>query len=171
MAYTCCAALILLPHTYVSSQLENPNKKTILCILSIWARSSQKDTQIKIQFPPLRWTPWWQRPHSKTDPLVQPSPDNKFSFSLKETLPPGSSEAWSSLNRPWTGTGRCKAIIQKCGYNEDGQAACECGDELTMKHLLVCPATTLFQRRPVRVQPPSLFDLTNQWTCREKPHT
>ena len=22
---------------------------------------------------------------------------------------------------------------------EDGQAACECGDELTMKHLLVCP--------------------------------
>ena len=64
---------------------------------------------------------------------------HKLSLSLKESLPPGSSEAWSSLNRLRTGTGQCKALIQKWGYNEDGQAACECGDELTMKHLLVCP--------------------------------
>ena len=29
--------------------------------------------------------------------------------------------------------------MQKWGFNEDGQTACECGDDLTMKHLLVCP--------------------------------
>ena len=65
-----------------------------------------------------------------------------LSFSLKESLPPGSSEAWptwSSLNRLRTGTGWCKTLIQKLVYNENGQTACECGDELTMKHLLVCP--------------------------------
>ena len=34
-----------------------------------------------------------------------------------------------------TGTGRCKAIMQKWGYNGDpnGQTTCECGDEQTMK--------------------------------------
>ena len=29
--------------------------------------------------------------------------------------------------------------MQKWGFNEDGQTTCECGDEQTMKHLLVCP--------------------------------
>ena len=28
--------------------------------------------------------------------------------------------------------------MQKWGFNEDGQTTCECGDEQTMKHLLVC---------------------------------
>ena len=60
---------------------------------------------------------------------------HKLSFSLQETLPPGSSEAWSSLNHLRTGTGRCKAPIQKWGYNEDGKAAC---DEMIMRHLVVC---------------------------------
>ena len=67
---------------------------------------------------------------------------HKLSFSPKESLPPGSSEAWptwSSLNRLRTGTGRCKSLMQKWGFNEDGQTTCECGDEQTMKHLLVCP--------------------------------
>ena len=67
---------------------------------------------------------------------------HKLSFSPKESLPPGSSEAWptwSSLNRLRTGTGRCKSLMQKWGFNEDGQTACECGDEQTMTHLLVCP--------------------------------
>ena len=66
----------------------------------------------------------------------------KLSSSPKESLPPGSSEAWptwSSLNRLRTGTGRCKSLMQKWGFNEDGQTTCECGDEQTMKHLLVCP--------------------------------
>ena len=66
----------------------------------------------------------------------------KLSFSPKESLPPGSNEAWptwSSLNRLRTGTGRCKSRMQKGGFNEDGQTTCESGDEQTMKHLLVCP--------------------------------
>ena len=67
---------------------------------------------------------------------------HKLSFSPKESLPPGSSEAWptcSSLNRLRTGTGRCKSLMQKWRFNEDGQTTSECGDEQTMKHLLVCP--------------------------------
>ena len=67
---------------------------------------------------------------------------HKLSFNPKESLPPGSSEAWptwSSLNRLRTGTGRCKSLMQKWGFNEDEQTMCECGDEQTMKHLLVCP--------------------------------
>ena len=67
---------------------------------------------------------------------------HKLSFSPKESLPPGSSETWptwSSLNHLRTGTGRCKSLMQKWVFNEDGQTTCECGDEQTMKHLLVCP--------------------------------
>ena len=67
---------------------------------------------------------------------------HKLSFIPKESLPPGSSETWptwSSLNRLRTGTGRCKSLMQKWGFNEDGQTTCECGNEQTMKHLLVCP--------------------------------
>ena len=67
---------------------------------------------------------------------------HKLLFSPKESLPPGSSEAWptwSSLNRLRTGTGRCKSLIQKWGFKEDGRTTCECGDEQTMKHPLVCP--------------------------------
>ena len=62
---------------------------------------------------------------------------HKLSFSPKESLPPGSSETWP--NRLRTGTGRCKSLMQKWGFNEDGQTTCECGNEQTMKHLLVCP--------------------------------
>ena len=72
---------------------------------------------------------------------IQTTP-HKLSFSPKESLPSGSSETWptgSSLNRLRTGTGRCKSLMQKWGFNEDGQTTCECGDEQTMKHLLVCP--------------------------------
>ena len=67
---------------------------------------------------------------------------HKLSFSSKESLPPGSIETWptwSSLNRLRTGTVRCKSLMQKWGFNADGQATCECGNEQTMKHLLVCP--------------------------------
>ena len=67
---------------------------------------------------------------------------HKLSFSIEEWLPPGSSEAWptwSSLNRLRSGTGRSKALMQKWGSNEDEQTTCECGDEQTMKHMLVCP--------------------------------
>ena len=47
-----------------------------------------------------------------------------LSFSPKKSLPPGSSEVWptwSSLNRLCrpTGTGRCKYLMQKWGFNED----------------------------------------------------
>ena len=42
----------------------------------VWAISGQKETQIKTKLPPFCWTHWWQRPHSKTDPLLQPSPHN-----------------------------------------------------------------------------------------------
>ena len=63
---------------------------------------------------------------------------HKPSFSPKESLPPGSSETlltWSSLNRLRIGTGRCKSLMQKWGFNADGQTTCEWGDE----HILVCP--------------------------------
>ena len=74
---------------------------------------------------------------------------HKLSFSPKESLSPGSSEAWStwsSLNRLRTGTGRCKSLMQTWGFNGYEQTTCECGDEQTMKHLLVCPhtATTVY---------------------------
>ena len=67
---------------------------------------------------------------------------HQLSFSPKESLPPGSSEAWSTwsgLNRLRTGTGRCNSLMQQWGLNEDEQTTCECGDAQTMKHLLVCP--------------------------------
>ena len=40
---------------------------------------------------------------------------HKLSFGLNESLPSGSSEAWSSLNPVWTGTGRCrpKVLVNK----------------------------------------------------------
>ena len=74
MTYSCCAEL---PPLHISDgqshpSLRNTNKKTS----SLWAKSNQKETQIKAQLHPLCWTPWWQRPHSKTDSLVQPSLDN-----------------------------------------------------------------------------------------------
>ena len=43
---------------------------------------------------------------------------HKLSLSPKESLPPGSSEAWptwSSLNRLCTGTGRCKSLNAEMG--------------------------------------------------------
>ena len=72
-----------------------------------------------------------------------------LSLSSEELLPPDSSEAWStwsSLNRLRTETGRCKALMQKWGYNEHGQTVCECGDERTKNDTpagLPHPATTL----------------------------
>ena len=74
---------------------------------------------------------------------------HKLSFSPKESLPPGSSETWptwSSLNRLRTGIGRCKSLMQKWGFNEDGQTTCECGDEQTHETPagLPHPATTVY---------------------------
>ena len=67
---------------------------------------------------------------------------HKLSYGPSESLPPGSSEAWptwSCLNRLRTGTGRCKVLMQKWGYNRDGETTCDCGQDQTMQHLLVCP--------------------------------
>ena len=110
---------------------------------SIWARSSQKEAQIKTQLPPLCRTPWWQRPHSKTESLVQPSPDNTTqaliqSQGIATSRFEWGMATWSGLNRLRTGTGRCKSLMQKWGFNEDGQTTCECGDEQTMKHGYTC---------------------------------
>ncbi|KAI8489016.1 hypothetical protein Bbelb_332400 [Branchiostoma belcheri] len=46
---------------------------------------------------------------------------------------------WACLNRLRTGTGRCRTLMQKWGLVPDGQTACDCGQEQTMRHLLVCP--------------------------------
>ena len=59
----------------------------------------------------------------------------------RSPLPSGSSEAWPfwlCLNRLRTATGRCKSLMQRWGY-EDGEATCDCGEEQTMEHLLICP--------------------------------
>ena len=138
MAYTCCAALILLPthiRRAVSSQLEkhkqgndplhplyeqDPARKILKSRHSFLHSVEPLDGSARTR----RLTLWF--PHLQTT-------THKLSFSLEETLPPGSSEAWSSLNHLRTGTGRCKAPIQKWGYNEDGRAAC---DEM-MRHLVV----------------------------------
>ena len=66
---------------------------------------------------------------------------HKLTFDPKESLPSGSSEAWPfwlCLNRLRTATGRCKSLMQRWGY-EDGEATCDCGEEQTMEHLLICP--------------------------------
>ena len=55
--------------------LISTNKKTTLCH-PLWTRSNQKETRIKTQLSPRCWTHWWQRSHSKTDTLAQPSTDN-----------------------------------------------------------------------------------------------
>ena len=69
---------------------------------------------------------------------------------------------WSSLNRLRTGTGRCKVLMQKWGYNED-ETTCECGDELTMKHLLVCPTLPQpYSHEDLEEFNLIIFDLTNQ---------
>ena len=67
---------------------------------------------------------------------VQTTP-HKLSFIPKESLPPGSSETWPawSRDRDWT----MQIPYAEMGLNEDGPTTCECGDEQTMKHLLVCP--------------------------------
>ena len=67
---------------------------------------------------------------------------NSLNIAPKESLPPGAEEAWptwSCLNRLRTGKGRCKTLMAKWGLSPDGQTACDCGQEQTMKHLLVCP--------------------------------
>ena len=66
---------------------------------------------------------------------------HKLTLDPKESLPSGSSEAWPfwlCLNRLRTATGRCKSLMQRWGY-EDGEATCDCGEEQTMEHLLICP--------------------------------
>ena len=84
------------------------------------------------------------RSRRRLDPLFHPSPGNITQALLqpRESLPPGSSEAWpawSSLNRFRTGNGRCKSLMQKWGFNEDGQTSANVHvDEQTLKHLLVC---------------------------------
>ena len=58
-----------------------------------------------------RLTLWSSHLHTK---------QHKLSLSPKESLPPGSSQTWptwSSLNRLRTGTGRCKSLMQKWGFN------------------------------------------------------
>ena len=70
------------------------------------------------------------------------SAPHKLSYRPSESLPPGSSEAWptwSCLNRLRSGTGRCKALLQKWGYNRDNDIMCDCGEDQTMQHLMVCP--------------------------------
>ncbi|KAI8502909.1 hypothetical protein Bbelb_196110 [Branchiostoma belcheri] len=70
---------------------------------------------------------------------------HKLTFTPKESLPPGAEEAWPTwacLNRLRTGTGRCRTLMQKWGLVPDGQTACDCGQEQTMRHLLVCPLLT-----------------------------
>ena len=66
---------------------------------------------------------------------------HKLTLDPKESLPSGSSEAWPfwlCLNRLRTATGRCKSLMQRWGY-DDGEATCDCGEEQTMEHLLICP--------------------------------
>ncbi|KAI8511926.1 hypothetical protein Bbelb_110260 [Branchiostoma belcheri] len=67
---------------------------------------------------------------------------HKLTFTPKESLPPGAEEAWPTwacLNRLRTGTGRCRTLMQKWGLVPDGQTACDCGQEQTTRHLLLCP--------------------------------
>ena len=80
----------------------------------------------------------WQHPHSKTNPLVQPYPGNT-TRALHQRQGIVTARFESSLNHLRTGTRRCKVLTQKWGFNEDGQTAYECGDEQTMKHMLICP--------------------------------
>ena len=143
MAYICCAAIILLPthiRRAVSSQLEkhkqgnNPLHPLYMSKIQP-GRDSKQDIASSTLLNPLMAAHVLEDWPSRVWSSHLQTTTHKLSFSLKETLPPGSSEAWSSLNHLRTGTGRCKAPIQKWGYNEDGRAAC---DEMIMRHLVVC---------------------------------
>ena len=82
-----------------------------------------------------------QDPTRKSLLLAQPSPNNTTQPLVQPQGIVTSRFEWgvAYLNRLRTRTGRCKVLMQKWGFNEDGLTACECGDEETMKHLLVCP--------------------------------
>ena len=129
-----------------------PSASTIL------ARSSQKEAKINTQLPPLCRTPWWQRPHSKTDSLVQPSPDNttqaliqsqgiatsRFEWDLAHLVKPKSppDRDWTmqipyvemGIQRGWTDN------VRMWGWTHAG---------------LPHPVTTVYPWRHGRVQPPS----------------
>ena len=66
----------------------------------------------------------------------------QVSIGPSESLPPGSSQEWPTwqcLNRLRSGIGRCKVLMQKWGYNRNGDTTCDYGEDQTMQHLLVCP--------------------------------
>ena len=89
--------------------------------------------------------PLMQSPHSQRLALwtnhLESAPHHVIT-SPRESLPPGYRESWPfwlCLNRLRSGVGRCKALMAKWGFNNEGQPVCECGEEETMSHLLICP--------------------------------
>ena len=119
--------------------LRNPNKKTTLCILSLCKflpeRDSNQDTASSIMMNPLMAAPALE--DCPSGPAIYRQHHTSSPSAPNESLPLGSSEAWptwSSLNGIRTGDVRCKVIIgmQKMGCTEDGQIACQCGDEQTL---------------------------------------
>ena len=54
--------------------------------------------------------------------------------------------------------------MQKWAYNRDGETSCECGEDQTMQHLLVCPPYT----RAIHCQRPGDLQLQSQ-TLRSAP--
>ena len=126
-----CPTAHHISHGQSHPSLRNSNKKRTLCIHYNEQDPARKRLKSRHSFlhsvEPLdcsartrRLTLWSS--HLQTTP-------HKLSFSPKESLPPGSSETWptwSSLNRLRTGTGRCKSLMQKWGFNEDGPTTCDC---------------------------------------------
>ncbi|VVC33049.1 Hypothetical protein CINCED_3A024313 [Cinara cedri] len=59
-------------------------------------------------------------------------------ISPAEHLPAGYNVDWRTLNRLRTGVGRSKDNLKKWGVIQR-DTKCDCGDEHTVSHLLICP--------------------------------
>ena len=139
MTYTCCAELPPPPHIRraVSSQLEKHKQENDPLHPLYEQDPARKRLTSRHSFlhsvEPLggsartRTLTLWSS-HLQTTPQNYHSvPRNRYLHWLQV-----SSEAWptwSSLKRLRKGTGRCKSLMQKWGFNEDGQTTCECGDD------------------------------------------
>ena len=142
--------------------LRNTHSKTTICVLSISKiqpeRDSNQDTCSVLHSVEHRdgsartgRLPLWSS-HFHTTPSSSPSaPRNRY-LQVRVRL--------VKFKSPPERERTMQALMQKCGFNEDGQAVYECGDEQTVDHLLVCPIlpqpyTSLVQcpRRPGKVQP------------------
>ena len=134
--------------------LTNTNKKTTLCIISMSRIQPGRDSNQGTASSTLS-------KHLMAAPALEDWPSGPAISRQHHT---SSSSALRNrylqvrvLNHLRIGTRRCKVLLQKWGFNEDGQTACECRDKQTMKHMLVYPILPqpLYSWRPGKSSTPT----------------